>query len=113
MFLETLQLGGLNFITMIDKNNNIEYNEQELDLPETLEAVEQMIASNIEEKSQLNMNRAQRRAFMHKMGKRGRGQLGLISDAAKKLNYIDLIQKIDALNKKNKENENEKSTENC
>lgn len=113
MFLETPQLGGLNFITMIDKNNNIEYNEQELDSPETLEAVEQMIASNIEEKSQLNMNRAQRRAFMHKMGKRGRSQLDLIGDAAKKLNYIDLIQKIDALNKKNKENENEKFTENC
>lgn len=93
--------------------NKYKYNEEELDSPETLEAVEQMIASNIEEKSQPNMNRAQRRAFMHKMGKRGRSQLGLIGDAAKKLNYIDLIQKIDALNKKNKENKNEESTENC
>ena len=79
------------------------YNEEELDSPETLEAVEQMIASDIEEKSKFNMNRAQRRQLMHKMGKHGRSQLGLIGDAVRKLNYIDLIQKIDALNKKNKE----------
>ena len=85
--------------------NEYKYNEQELDSPETLEAVEKMITSNIEEKSQPNMNRAQRRALMHKMGKRGRSQFELIGDAAKKLSYIDLIQKIDALNKKNKENE--------
>lgn len=83
--------------------NEYKYNEEELDSPETLEAVEQMITSNIEEKSKPNMNRAQKRAFLHKMGKHGREQLGLIGDTAKKLNYIDLIQKIDALNKKNKE----------
>jgi len=90
-----------------------QYDESKLDSPETLEAVEQMITSNIEEKSKPNMNRAQKRAFLHKMGKHGREQLGLIGDTAKKLNYIDLIQKIDALNKKNKEKkENEESTEN-
>lgn len=93
--------------------NKYKYNEEELDSPETLEAVEKMITSNIEEKSQPNMNRAQRRALMHKMGKKGRDQFGLIGETARKLNYIDLIQKIDALNKKNKENENEKSIKNC
>lgn len=93
--------------------NEYKYDEQELDSPETLEAVEKMITSNIEEKSKPNMNRAQRRALMHKMGKKGRDQFGLIGETARKLNYIDLIQKIDALNKKNKENENEKSIKNC
>jgi len=87
--------------------NEYKYNEQELDSPETLEAVEKMITSNIEEKSQPNMNRAQRRALMHKMGKKGREQFGLIGETARKLNYIDLIQKIDALNKEKK---NEQAT---
>jgi len=54
-------------------------------------------------------NRAERRAFAKKLGKSGRSQLGTISETARKLNYIDLIQK---LREKNKENENENTTKN-
>ena len=76
------------------------YNEEELDSPETLEAVESMITSQIEENSMPPMNRAQRRALAKKMGKKGREQLGAISNTAQKLNYIYLIQKLRELNKK-------------
>ncbi len=79
---------------------NLEYNEEELDSPETLEAVESMITSQIEENSIPPMNRAQRRALAKKMGKKGREQLGAIGNTAQKLNYIDLIQKLRELNKK-------------
>ena len=88
-------------------NEEYKYDEQELDSPETLEAVESMITSQINENSVPKMNRAQRRALMHKMGKKGREQFGLIGETARKLNYIDLIQKIDALNKEKK---NEQAT---
>ena len=80
------------------------YSEEELDSPETLEAVESIITSQIDENSVPNMNRAQRRAFAKKLGKRGRVQIDTISETAKKLNYIELIQKLRELN--NKENDN-------
>ena len=50
-------------------------------------------------------NRAQRRAFAKKLGKSGRAKMGTISETAKKLNYINLIQQLRELNEK-KENEN-------
>ena len=57
-------------------------------------------------------NRAERRAFAKKLGKTGRAQFGTISETAKKLNYINLIQQLRELNEK-KENENyEQATEN-
>ena len=90
---------------------NLEYNEEELDLPETLEAVESMITSQINENSVPKMNRAQRRAMAKQMGKKGREQMGTISETAKKLNYIELIQRLREMNEK-KENENEQATEN-
>ena len=52
-----------------------------------------------------NLNRAQRRALKKKMGKKGEEDLNLISDTAKRLSYVDLIQKLRKLNKE-KENEN-------
>ena len=56
-------------------------------------------------------NRAQRRAFAKKLGKSGRAKMGTISETAKKLNYINLIQQLRELNEK-KENENyEQATE--
>lgn len=56
-------------------------------------------------------NRAQRRAFAKKLGKSGRAKMGTISEAAKKLTYINLIQQIRELNEK-EENENyEQATE--
>lgn len=86
--------------------NNIEYNEKELDSSETLEAVESMITSQIDENSVPKMNRAQRRTFAKKLGKRGRAQADTISETAKKLNYIELIQKLRELNNKKKEVDN-------
>lgn len=56
-------------------------------------------------------NRAERRAFAKKLGKSGRAQMGTISETAKKLNYINLIQQLRELNDK-KENEDENTTEN-
>ena len=81
------------------------YNEEELDSPETLEAVESMITSQMEENSMPPMNRAQRRAFMKKFGKTGE----TISEAIKKFAYVDLIQRLRELNEK-KENENYETT---
>ena len=70
---------------------------------ETTSAIE-----NKTEKLQFH-NRAERRAFAKKLGKSGRAQLGTISETARKLNYIDLIQKLREINK---ENENENITKN-
>ena len=92
---------------------NMKYNEKELDSPETLEAVESMITSQVEQNSMPPMNRAQRRALAKKMGKKNREQLDAVGNTAKKLDYIDLIQRLRELNKE-KENKNyETTTENC
>lgn len=88
------------------------YNEEELDSPETLEAVESIITSQINENSIPPMNHAQKRALAKKMGKKSREQLGTIGEAAKKLDYIDLIQKLRELNKKKENIENETVTKN-
>ena len=50
-------------------------------------------------------NRAERRRFAKKLGKSGRAKMGTISETAKKLTYINLIQKLRELNEE-KENEN-------
>jgi len=56
-------------------------------------------------------NRAKRRKFAKKLGKSGRAKMGTISETAKKLTYINLIQKLRELNEE-KENENyEQATE--
>ena len=56
-------------------------------------------------------NRAERRKFAKKLGKTGRAKMGTISETAKKLTYINLIQKLRELNEE-KENENyEQATE--
>ena len=56
-------------------------------------------------------NRAERRKFAKKLGKAGRAKMGTISETAKKLTYINLIQKLRELNEE-KENENyEQATE--
>ena len=91
----------------------LEYNEEELDSPETLEAVESMIASQIDENSVPKMNRAQRRAMAKRMGKKGREQMETISETAKKLNYIELIQRLREMNKEKEINDNENMVEKC
>ena len=54
-------------------------------------------------------NRAERRKFAKKLGKSGRAKIGTISETAKKLTYINLIQKLRELNEE-KENENYETT---
>lgn len=76
--------------------------------------ITEAVTEKIEEKIQQSQfhNRAERRAFAKKLGKTGRAQFGTISETAKKLNYINLIQQLRELNEK-KENENyEQATEN-
>lgn len=79
--------------------------------PVNIDEITTTVASTINENSQIARprNRAERRALAKKLGKKGREQFGTISETAKKLNYIDLIQK---LREMNKENENEDTTQN-
>lgn len=82
---------------------------------DNLESIEAETTAAIENKSQELQfhNRAQRRAFAKKLGKSGRARMGTISETAKKLSYINLIQQLRELNEK-KENENyEESTKDC
>lgn len=82
---------------------------------DNLESIEAETTTAIENKSQELQfhNRAQRRAFAKKLGKSGRAKMGTISETAKKLNYINLIEQLRELNEK-KENENyEDATEDC
>ena len=82
------------------------------------ETVEDVL-KNIEEKTlekirstQVPMNRAQRRALRKKVGAKkyaemvadGGDVVSAVSETAKKLNYIDLIQKLRKLNKEKEEN---------
>ena len=81
---------------------------------DNIEEIVEETTSAIENKSeQLQFhNRAQRRAFAKKLGKSGRAKMGTISETAKKLTYINLIEKLRKLNEE-KENENyETTTEN-
>ena len=76
-----------------------------------IEEIVEETTSTVENKvNQLQFhNRAERRAFAKKLGKTGRAQFGSISETAKKLNYINLIQQLRELNEK-KENENYETT---
>ena len=75
---------------------------------DTIESITTSIGENIDSKMAENppLNRAQRRALMHKKGKKGRKQMDLVSETAKKLDYIELIQKLRALNEKKEQEEN-------
>ncbi len=53
------------------------------------------------------LNRKQRRQLQKKAGKKGRDTAQTVTSTAEKLTYINLIQKLRALNEK-KENENER-----
>ena len=79
--------------------------------PVNLEEVETTVAKSLEEADYRPRNRAERRKIVKKLGKHGRQNLGTISETAKKLNYIELIEKLRELNEK-KENENYEATEN-
>lgn len=68
-----------------------------------VEEIEQTISNQIENNTNPILNRAQRRALMKKAGRKGRAQFGLVNDTAKKLDYINLIQKIKELKEKNED----------
>ena len=83
---------------------NNQYDESKLDSPETLEAVEEVIKSDIDLNAIPQLNRAQRRFLAKKAGRQGRTNAETISETAKKLTYIRLIE---GLRKLNEEKENE------
>ena len=56
-------------------------------------------------KPQYHLNRKQRRIVNNRLGKTGRKHVDVISETARKLNYINLIQELRRLNKE-RENEN-------
>lgn len=77
--------------------------------PVNLEEVETTVAKSLKEADYRPRNRAERRRIAKRLGKRGRENLGTISETAKKLNYIELIEKLRELNEK-KENEEYEAT---
>lgn len=103
------------------QNINIEQAIKELDAP-TVEEVLQNIQNKTLEKiqsTQVPLNRAQRRALKKKVGAKKYAELlaqegnevAAVSETAKKLNYINLIQKLRKLNEE-KEKNGETITEN-
>lgn len=73
---------------------------------EILKKITEFTTKKIKENT-IPLNRAQRRALAKKKTPDGRNKLEVVTDAARKLNYIDLIQKLRKLNEEeNKENEN-------
>ena len=71
---------------------------------EILKKIQDFTVQQINNNSQVHLNRAQRRALQKKYGKGAQihvadtEQQNVINETAKKLNYIDLIQKLRALN---------------
>lgn len=90
---------------------------------EILKNIERITAETITAKAQVKLNREQRRKLQKKLGKKKFDELygenpqqeatQAISELTKKLDYIELIQKLRALNAKNEKEikENEAITE--
>ena len=102
---------------------SIEQAKQEIDAPTEEEILENINKRTIEyiRSKQPPMNRAQRRALKKKVGAKKYAEMvaesgdvvSAVSETAKKLNYIDLIQKLRELNAKKENEENgETTTEN-
>lgn len=74
---------------------------------DNLETIEAETSTAIENKTQqLHFhNRAERRKFAKKLGKSGREKMGTISETAKKLAYINLIQNLRKMNEEKENNE--------
>lgn len=94
-------------------NISIEQAKEEVDAESTeqiLKNIEEKTLAKIREKMPV-MNRAQRRALKKKYGAKkyaemmadGGGVVETVAETAKKLNYIDLIQKLRKLNEEKKE----------
>ena len=96
---------------------SIEEAEEQVGAPTEQEVLEKIADKTVEKinNTRVPMNRAQRRALKKKVGAKKYAEMvangdvvEAITDTAKKLNYIDLIQK---LRKLNEEKENEKDGE--
>lgn len=96
------------------QNITIEQAEQEVGAPTDYEVLKNIEEKTIEKirKTQVPMNRAQRRALKKKVGSKKYAEMvangdvvETISDTAKKLNYIDLIQKLRKLNEEKEKGE--------
>ena len=96
------------------QNISIEEAEQEVGAPTDYEVLKNIEEKTIEKirKTQVPMNRAQRRALKKKVGAKKYAEMvangdvvETISDTAKKLNYIDLIQKLRKLNEEKEKGE--------
>ena len=72
-----------------------------VDDPNAIDNIKQFLS----DKMGLKLNRKQRRKLAKKAGKKGRQSTATVADTVKKLNYIDLIEKLRILNEK-KEQEN-------
>ena len=103
------------------QNISIEQAEQEVGAPTDYEVLKNIEEKTIEKirKTQVPMNRAQRRALKKKVGSKKYAEMvangdvvETISDTAKKLNYIDLIQKLRKLNEEKEKENGETTTEN-
>lgn len=103
------------------QNITVEQAEQEVGAPTDYEVLKNIEEKTIEKirKTQVPMNRAQRRALKKKVGSKKYAEMvangdvvETISDTAKKLNYIDLIQKLRKLNEEKEKENGEATTEN-
>ena len=103
------------------QNISIEQAEQDVGAPTDYEVLKNIEEKTIEKirKTQVPMNRAQRRALKKKVGSKKYAEMvangdvvETISETAKKLNYIDLIQKLRKLNEEKEKENGETTTEN-
>lgn len=93
---------------------SVEEAEEQVGAPTEEEILKKIEDKTLEKirSTQVPMNRAQRRALKKKLGAKKYAELATetgsvtdtISDTAKKLNYIDLIQKLRKLNKEKEKN---------
>ena len=96
------------------QNISIEQAQEEIGAPTEEEILKKIEDKTIEKinSTRVPMNRAQRRALKKKVGAKKYAEMvaesgdvtTAISQTAKKLNYIDLIQKLRKLNKEKEEN---------
>ena len=96
------------------QNISIEQAQEEVGAPTEEEILKKIQDKTIEKinSTQVPMNRAQRRALKKKVGAKRYAEMmaesgdvvGAVSETAKKLNYIDLIQKLRKLNEEKEKN---------
>lgn len=104
------------------QNISIEQAIEEVGAPTEIEVLKNIEQKTIEKinSTRVPMNRAQRRALKKKVGAKKYAEMvgesgdvvEAVSETAKKLNYINLIQKLRKLNEEKKENGNDNDEEN-